>query len=92
MSDDRKKPVRFVLDEADPDIGADPHYLSIAMIGEILIPQGSMTLASALDFILGKVKDQELTWIVENKVILITTTAFAESSDRAFIRGYDVKE
>ncbi len=92
VSDDRKNPVRFILDEADPDVGGDPDYLRTAMIGEVLIPEGSMTLASALDLILRKVKDQELTWIVENEVILITTTASAESSDRAFLRSYDVRE
>lgn len=91
MSVEESISVRFVVDETDPDIGVDSEYLRQTMIRGISIEEGSMTLTSALDLILRKVRDQDLTWIVENEVILITTTASAESSDRAFIRSYDVK-
>lgn len=85
---------RFVLDEADPDIGTDTEFLSTTTISDVSISEDSMTVASALDLILRKVKDQDpkLTWIVEKEVILITTEASAESEERVFIRSYDVKK
>ncbi len=85
---------RFVLDESDDNIGVDASYLDTTQIDDVSIAEDSMTLASALDLILRKVKDQDprLTWIVENEVILITTVDSAESSERAFIRSYDVKK
>lgn len=84
--------VSIRVDEGDGEIGQDPTYLEQTQISEVNIPAGSMTVASALDLILKKVQDQELTWIVENEVILITTTDYAETSERAFIRSYDVKK
>lgn len=85
-------PLSIRLDEDEVDIGQDPTFLQQTTISEIIVPAGSMTVASALDLILKKVHEYELTWIVENEVILITTTSSAETSDRAFIRSYDVKK
>jgi RNA polymerase sigma factor (sigma-70 family) len=84
--------VSIRVDEGDGEIGQDATYLEQTQISEVNISAGSMTVASALDLILKKAHDQELTWIVENEVILITTTGSAERSDRAFIRSYDVKK
>ena len=80
---------RILPDVADPDI-ASIDYLDLVSVTNVSLRGGSMTLASALDLIFARVKDQELTWIVKNEVLMITTVATAESEENLILRSYDI--
>ncbi len=79
-----------MLDESDPDIGEDLEYLENTTVSGVNIAGNSITLSSALAMIFSKVKDQELTWVAKDEMILITTVATSETTDYAFIRSYNV--
>ena len=81
-----------MLDPLDPDIGSDPEFLNSTIVSKVSLPEGSMTIASALELILARVTDQEpkLTWVIRNEVLLITTTASAESEENLILRSYDI--
>lgn len=75
-----------------PDVKAlaeDSIDLSAVIIKDIEIPEGLMTVGSALDYILSQT-DPELTWIAKDEVLLITTMIAAESDEYMFLRSYDV--
>ena len=84
--------VRIILDEQDPDIGTDPQFLESTQLGQVDIAEGTITIASALDLIFAKVKDQDppLTWIVEDEVIKITTMDSMNSERHLILRSYDI--
>jgi RNA polymerase sigma factor (sigma-70 family) len=90
LSNSRGEPLLILLDETDPDIGENPHFLEETTVSNVHLPEGSMTIASALELIFAKVKDQELTWIVKDEVLLITTVATAESEENLILRSYDI--
>lgn len=90
LSESRGDKLLILLDERDPDIGADSEFLNATTVSNIGIPEGSMTIASALDLIFAKVKDQNLTWIAKDNVLLITTTASANSEEHLILRSYDI--
>ncbi len=81
-----------MLDPLDPDIGSDPEFLNSTIISKVSLPEGSMTIASALELILARVTDQDpkLTWVIRNEVLLITTTDSAESEENLILRSYDI--
>lgn len=91
MNQQSSIPVRFALDQTDPDIGEDPDYLENTTIGALMIKAGSMKITSALAEVLAMVKDQELTWLIRNESIVITTTATAETPENLLLRSYDIK-
>ena len=75
-----------------PDVMAlaeDSINLSEVIIKDIEIPEGLMTVGSALDYILSQT-EPELTWIAKDELILITTRSAAESGEYMFLRSYDV--
>ena len=81
--------VLILPDVSDPDIETID-YLSSVNVSNVNIPEGSMTLASALDLIFSRVKDVELTWMVKDEVLMITTRATAESEENLILRSYDI--
>lgn len=82
------EPFKIILDESDPDIGEDPNYLTETTVSEVNLK--GITLRSALKLILAKVKDQELTYIIDDEVMKITTIATAELPETLELRLYDV--
>lgn len=82
--------MRIFLDESDPDIGEDPEFLENTQVSGVDL-QG-ISLRNALKLILAKVKDQELTFIIKNEVMLITTVATAESEENLVTRVYQVAD
>lgn len=91
MNQQSNIPVRFALDQTDPDIGEDPDYLQNTSISSLTINTGSMKISSALAEVLAMVKDQELTWLIRNESIVITTTATAELPENLLLRSYDIR-
>lgn len=61
-------------------------------MGEVDIAEGTITIASALDLIFAKVKEQDppLAWIVEDEVIKITTIDSMNSEKHLILRSYDI--
>ncbi|MFN9718872.1 MAG: hypothetical protein ACK58L_09280 [Planctomycetota bacterium] len=90
MSQHTNIPVRFGLDQTDPDIGEDPAYLDNTSVGPLTITAGSMQVSSALAEVLSAVKDQELTWMIRNESIVITTIETTELSENLILRSYDI--
>ncbi len=80
--------MRIILDESDPDIGEDPEYLENTTVQGVNLK--GISLRNALVLILAKVKDQELTYLIENEVMKITTVATAELPEKLVTRVYDV--
>ena len=77
-----------------PDIGAlddDSIVLADVTIRDIEIPDGLMTVDSALDHILSQT-EPELTWIAKNELLLITTRAAAEADENMILRSYDISK
>ena len=75
-----------------PDLSAfdaDSIVFGDVIIKEIEIHKGSMTIASFLDYVLSQT-DPQLTWIVKDGLLLITTEAAAESDEYMFLRSYDI--
>lgn len=91
MNQQSNIPVRFALDQTDPDIGEDPDYLQNTNIGPLTINFGSMKISSALAEVLAMVKNQELTWLIRNESIVITTTATAELPENLLLRSYHIR-
>ncbi|MCA9010041.1 MAG: sigma-70 family RNA polymerase sigma factor [Planctomycetaceae bacterium] len=65
--------------------------LADVMIKDIVIDDGLMTVASALDHILSQT-DPELTWIAKNELLLISTRAAAEADENMILRSYDISK
>jgi hypothetical protein len=82
--------MRIILDESDPDIGDDPEYLENTQVSGVNYK--GITLRNALKLILAKVKDQELTYMIKNEVMMITTVATAESEENLITRVYQVAD
>ena len=70
-------------------LDADSIVLKDVIIKDIEIHEGSMTIASFLDYVLSQT-DPQLTWIVKDGLLLITTEAAAESEEYMFLRSYDI--
>ena len=70
-------------------LAADSVALEDVIIKDIEIREGSMTIASYLDYVLSQT-DPQLTWIVKDGLLLITTEAAAESEEYMFLRSYDI--
>jgi len=82
--------MRIILDESDPDIGDDPEFLDNTQVSNVNFK--GITLRNALKLILAKVKDQELTYMIKNEVMMITTVATAESEENLITRVYQVAD
>ncbi len=89
LSETTGRKVLILPDVSDPDIESID-YLNSVNVSSVYIPEGSMTLASALDLIFARVMDQELTWMVKDEVLMITTRATAESEENLILRSYDI--
>ena len=75
-----------------PDVMAlnsDGVVLADVIIKDLEIPEGLMTVGSALDHILSQ-NDQPLTWIAKDELLLITTVSVAEADENMFLRSYDI--
>lgn len=83
--------VQIRPDVSDPDIDS-PSFFDSVMVRDINFAEGSMTLESAFTLVFSQVKDLELTWIVKNESLLITTVATAESDENLLLRSYDLSE
>ena len=83
--------VQIRPDVSDPDIES-PTALEGIVVRDINIAEGSMTFKSALALIFSQVKDLELSWIVRDESLLITTVATMESEEDLLLRSYDLTE
>jgi len=75
-----------------PDLSAfdaDAIVFTDVIIKDIEIRKGSMTIASFLDYVLSQT-DPQLTWIVKDGLLLITTEAAAGSDEYMVLRSYDI--
>jgi hypothetical protein len=59
-------------------------------VTDVNISGESATIGVALDLILKRVRDYELTWIVKGERILITTVEHSETDENLFLRTYDI--
>jgi uncharacterized membrane protein YgcG len=82
--------MRIILDETDPDIGDNSEYLESTTVSNVDLK--GITLRNALKLIFAKVKDQELTFMIKNEVMMVTTVATAESEENLITRIYDVAD
>jgi len=83
--------VQIRPDVSDPDIES-PTALEGIVVRDINIAEGSMTFKSALALIFRQVKDLELSWIVRDESLVITTVATMESEEDLLLRSYDLTE
>ncbi len=75
-----------------PDVMAlesEAYVLADVIIKDLNIPEGLMTVGSALDHILLQTA-LPLTWIAKDELLLITTMSAAESDEYMFLRSYDI--
>lgn len=80
--------MRIILDETDPDIGTDSEFLDSTTVSNVDLK--GITLRNALKLIFAKVKDQELTFMIKNEVMMVTTVATADSEENLITRVYQV--
>ena len=71
------------------ELTSDSIVLSDVIIRDLMIPEGLMTVGSALDHILSQT-DPPLTWIAKDELLLITTVSAAEADENMFLRSYDI--
>ena len=81
--------MRILPDVSDPDIETIDYLASVNVTNVNL---KGITLRNALKLIFARVKDQELTFMIKNEVMLITTVATAESEENLVTRIYDVAD
>jgi hypothetical protein len=89
LTDESGFDVAIRPDVTDADIESESYFEQVT-VSNIRIAADSMTVRSAVENILSQIKDNELTWIVGNETILITTVATMESEGNLFLRSYDV--
>jgi len=82
--------MRIILDESDVEIGEDPEYLDNTTVSNVDL--AGITMRNALELIFAKVKDSELTVMIKNEVMMVTTVATAESEENLVTRIYDVAD
>jgi len=82
--------MRIILDESDPDLGDKPTFLDDTQVADVDL--AGITMRNALELIFAKVKDQELTVMIKNEVMMVTTVATAESEENLVTRIYDVAD
>ena len=70
-------------------LNSDVIVLAEVIIKDLKIPEGLMTVGSALDHILSHT-DLPLTWIAKDELLLITTVSAAEADENMFLRSYDI--
>ena len=81
--------MRILPDVSDPEID-DIKYLESVNVTDVDLK--GITLRNALKLMFAQVKDQELTFLIKNEVMLITTVATAESEVNLVTRIYDVAD
>ncbi len=81
---------RIVIDTKDPSGELSASSLSEIMVRDIEIPQGTMSIAAVLDEILSKSESVELTWIVRNGQVVITTEEGSELPENLILHSYDI--
>jgi hypothetical protein len=81
---------RIVIDTKDPSGELSPTILSEIMVRDIEIPQGTMSVAAVLDEVLSHSESVELTWIVRNGQVVITTEACSELPENLILHSYDI--
>ncbi|MFO0980033.1 MAG: hypothetical protein U0996_26785 [Planctomycetaceae bacterium] len=82
--------MRILLDETDEEIGQDPAFLETTQVSNVDL--SGITLRNALKLIFAKVKDAELTIMIKNEVMLVTTVATSELPENIETRVYDVAD
>lgn len=82
--------MRILLDETDEEIGQDPQFLETTQVSNVDL--SGITLRNALKLIFAKVKDAELTIMIKNEVMLVTTVATSELPENIETRVYDVAD
>ncbi|MFN9721529.1 MAG: RNA polymerase sigma factor, partial [Planctomycetota bacterium] len=90
INNESEQKVRFMLDTSDWAFADDVEFLNRTQISGLSVEQDTMTIASALDHIFSRVIDVQLTWVVKDEIILVTTEDVAKSPRHALIRSYDV--
>jgi hypothetical protein len=86
----RQMGTRIVIDRKDPSGELTSATLTEEMVGDIEIPAGTMSVAAVLDEVLSQTETPELTWIVRNGQIVITTKEGAELPDNLILHSYDI--
>ncbi|MEJ7590265.1 MAG: hypothetical protein WKF77_01835 [Planctomycetaceae bacterium] len=87
LSESRGNPVLIRPDVME--FNNDSIVLSDVMIRDIMIPEGLMTVGSAVDHVLSQT-NPPLTWIARDELLLITTVSAAESDENMILRSYDI--
>ncbi|MBL8809189.1 MAG: hypothetical protein JNM43_03340 [Planctomycetaceae bacterium] len=82
--------MRILLDETDDEVGQDPQFLETTQVSNVDL--SGITLRNALKLIFAKVKDAELTIMIKNEVMLVTTVATSELPENIETRVYDVAD
>lgn len=81
---------RIVIDSKDPSGELGASSLSEIMVRDIEIPQGTMSIAAVLDEVLSQSESVELTWIVRNGQVVITTEESSELPENLILHSYDI--
>lgn len=81
---------RIVIDSKDPSGELSASSLSEIMVRDIEIPQGTMSIAAVLDEVLSQSESVELTWIVRNGQVVITTEESSELPENLILHSYDI--
>jgi hypothetical protein len=82
--------MRIILDENDEAIGEDAEFLNNTTVAGVDL--AGITLRNALQLIFAKVKDNDLTVMIKNEVMMVTTVETAESPENLVTRIYDVAD
>ena len=82
--------MRIILDESDEAIGEDSEFLENTTVAGIDL--AGITLRNALQLIFAKVKDNDLTVMIKNEVMMVTTVETAEAPENLVTRIYDVAD
>ena len=89
LSESQESPI--VIRPDVMELNNDSIVLSDVIIRDLMIPEGLMTVGSALDHILSQT-DPALTWIAKDELLLITTMSAAEADENMFLRSYDISQ
>lgn len=81
---------RIVIDTKDPSGELSASSLSEIIVRDIEIPQGTMSIAAVLDEVLSQSESVELTWIVRNGQVVITTEESSELPENLILHSYDI--
>ncbi|MFO1001228.1 MAG: sigma-70 family RNA polymerase sigma factor [Planctomycetaceae bacterium] len=81
---------RIIVDRKDMSGELTATTLNEIMVQDVQIPAGTMSVAAVLDEVLSNPESTELTWIVRNGLVVITTEEAAEEPENLILHSYDI--